>query len=99
MQEDDTRDITILGFAIMFGILAIHYRRVSIIGGTSLLGSYALVSGVDHFVQSGFNSIIPKMANGHLSGILHCLLLLLLPLNPLPSTSSRSPTPRNYVDL
>ena len=70
MQEDGTRDITILGFAIMFGILAIHYRRIAIIAGTSLLGSYGMVSGADHFVQSGFNSIIPKLANGHLSGIL-----------------------------
>lgn len=69
MQEDDTRDVTILGFAIMFGILALHYRRVAIVAGTSFLGSYSFVSGVDHFVQSGFNSIIPKLANGHLSGI------------------------------
>jgi hypothetical protein len=78
MQEDDTRDITILGFAIMFGILATHYRRIAIVGGTSVLGSYALVAGIDNFVQSGFNSIIPSMANGHMSGINNNL-----PLHPI----------------
>lgn len=69
MQQDETRDITILGFAIMFGILALHYRRIAIIAGTSLLGSFGMISGIDHFVKSGFNSILPKMMNGHLSGI------------------------------
>jgi hypothetical protein len=65
MQQDDTRDITILSFSIMVGTLAIHYRRVAILAGTAAFGAFALLSGFDHFAQSGFSSILSNFANGN----------------------------------
>lgn len=69
MQDDGSRNVTILGFSLMMGILSIHYQRAATLVGTSVLGSLGFLCGLDHFIGSGFSSILSNLANGRTSGI------------------------------
>eukprot|EP01111_Echinosteliopsis_oligospora_P003445 TRINITY_DN1544_c0_g1_i2.p1 TRINITY_DN1544_c0_g1~~TRINITY_DN1544_c0_g1_i2.p1 ORF type:complete len:262 (+),score=48.16 TRINITY_DN1544_c0_g1_i2:136-921(+) len=69
MQQDSVRDITIFSCGIIGGLLAYYHKRVAILFGTSVIGAYASISGLDNFILSGFNDIIYFLINFQMSNM------------------------------
>jgi len=63
MQEDDTRDVIMLALSIAMGFLSLKNKKMTVLVGTSLLGSFCASTGFDHWGNSGFNKIIDNIMN------------------------------------
>ena len=57
--ESNVAIVIILVLAVIGGIVAIILQRLMIIVSTSLSGSWAIVSGISHFVGGGFGPVRP----------------------------------------
>ncbi|KAI8896000.1 hypothetical protein BC833DRAFT_511348, partial [Globomyces pollinis-pini] len=58
IENDTARLIFIIVFGIVGVVLVNIFEKPSLIGGTSLIGSYTLFSGLDYFLRTGFRDTI-----------------------------------------
>jgi len=69
VQEDETRDILFLCFALMGGLLALRARKPVILIGTSAIGSFMVLDGLDHWIGSGFSKIVTSILDAEASDL------------------------------
>jgi len=80
LQQDDVRDVIMLTMAICSGYLSLRWKKAAVLGGTSMLGSFSVITGVDHWTNSGFSKILDNVLDYNtsqikLSGVLIGLLV------------------------
>eukprot|EP01112_Ceratiomyxa_fruticulosa_P005230 TRINITY_DN1583_c0_g1_i1.p1 TRINITY_DN1583_c0_g1~~TRINITY_DN1583_c0_g1_i1.p1 ORF type:complete len:252 (-),score=31.22 TRINITY_DN1583_c0_g1_i1:188-943(-) len=54
MDEDDNRDVILISFALVGGLLSLRFRKLSITICSSILGSYVFFAGMDLLAKTGF---------------------------------------------
>ncbi|KAJ2995016.1 hypothetical protein HDV02_001142 [Globomyces sp. JEL0801] len=64
IENDTARLIFIIVFGIVGVVLVNIFEKPSLIGGTSLIGSYTLFSGLDYFLRTGFRDTIKGLLTG-----------------------------------
>jgi len=53
------------GVTLAGGILALIFQKTIIICATALAGAYAVVAGVDRYINGGFSQVIPHIIQDH----------------------------------
>ncbi|KAI8892940.1 hypothetical protein BC833DRAFT_625349 [Globomyces pollinis-pini] len=64
IENDVARLIFIIVFGIAGAVLVNIFEKPSLIGGTSLIGSYALFFGLDYFLKTGFRATVKGLLTG-----------------------------------
>jgi hypothetical protein len=78
MQQDDTRDILLLGISLCCGFFCQRFKTMTILIGMSFYGSLMVISGVDGFVKIGFTDMIAYAMNYETDSIPSCFCCWLL---------------------
>jgi len=61
MQQDDVRDVVMFALSICVGFISLRWKKATVLGGTSVLGSFSIVTGVDNWGNSGFIKLLDNM--------------------------------------
>jgi len=77
MDEDDSRDVVLLALSLAGGLLALRFRKPAVVGGTSLVGGYGVLAGIDTWIGSGFNSLYNSVLDRTLTHFSWLLLVFI----------------------
>jgi len=69
MQDDDVRDVVMLSLSVCIGFVSLRWKKITVMGGTSVLGSFSVTTGIDHWGNSGFSKIIDRILDYSVSEI------------------------------
>jgi len=61
MQQDDVRDVIMLALSVLVGFLSLYWKKVTVLVGTSLLGSFSVITSIDHWANTGFIKLLDNV--------------------------------------
>jgi len=78
MQQDDVRDVIMLAMSVGAGFLSLRWKKASVLGGTSVLGAFSAITGIDHWCHSGFSTLLDDVLDYNVSQIKVATSLIIL---------------------
>lgn len=70
MQQDDVRDVVMFSLSICVGFISLRWKKATVLVGTSVLGAFSIITGVDNWGNSGFIKTLDDMLKYNSSRIL-----------------------------
>jgi hypothetical protein len=58
LQQDDVRDVLMLALSIGCGFASLRYKKATVMGGSTFLGAWSIINGVDHWGNTGFSNVM-----------------------------------------